>query len=254
MSLFNDELKSIELKELVLVVLALFLIQFLLASLDIADVSPAVIYAFIILYFIYKLKDSFSSFKQDLADIFSKDLLKEILVVVILNIFLSYGFLYLSDFILSVFPAFESFINLRFSLNYSLIALGGFITTVLISPISEELIFRGVLLNKLGKIVPTLFSILITSLLFASMHSFGSIISAFIFAICMAILYLKTDNIFVPIFAHFLNNLFAEIIVIADTSDILFTNPSVVFIVSVLAVISFCLVMFLIIKELNSIK
>ncbi len=254
MSLFNDKLKSIDLKELILVIIALFLIQFLIGSLNIVDVAPSWIYIFIILYFIYKLRDSFSSFKQDLMDVFSREILKEVLIIVILNIFLSYGFLYLSNFILNAFPAFESFISLRFSLNYSLIGVGSFIATVLISPISEELIFRGVLLNKLKAIVPTLFAILITSLLFASMHSYGSIISAFIFAICMAILYLKTDNILVPIFAHFLNNLIAESIVSVDTANVLFTDGSVVLTVSILAILSFCLIMFSIIKELNSIK
>lgn len=254
MSLFNDELKSIDLKELVFVIIILFLVQFLINRLNIVNISPVWVYIFIILYFIYKLRDSFSSFKQDLMDVFSINLLKNILLVVILNIFLSYGFLYLSNFILKAVPSIESLITIRFSLSNSMFAAGSFIATVLVSPVSEELIFRGVLLNKLKAIVPLLFSVLITSLLFASMHSFGSITSAFVFAICMAILYLKTDNILVPIFAHFLNNLFAESIVLADTADILFTNASVVLVVSVLAIVSFIIVVYAIFKELNSIK
>ena len=253
MSLFNDKLKNIDLKELIFVIIILFLIQFLINSLNIVDIAPAWVYVFIILYFICKLRGSFSSFKQDFIDVFSRNSLKIILVVVILNIFLSYGFLYLSNLILNAFPSIESLISIHFSLNNSIV-VGSFLTTVLISPISEELIFRGVLLNKLKVIVPTLFAILISSLLFASMHTFGSITSAFIFAMCMAILYLKTDNILVPIFAHFLNNLFAESIVIADTAGILFTNAFVVLIVSILAIISFCIVMYSIVKELNNIK
>ncbi|MEE1134867.1 MAG: CPBP family intramembrane glutamic endopeptidase, partial [Methanobrevibacter sp.] len=70
-----------------------------------------------------------------------------------------------------------------------------FLATIVVSPISEELIFRGVFLNRLKLIVPTTFAVLISSLLFASLHGFGSIFSAFIFAVCVAILYLKTDNI-----------------------------------------------------------
>ena len=79
-------------------------------------------------------------------------------------------------------------------------------------------------------------------------------ISAFIFALCMAILYLKTDNILVPIFAHILNNFLAESIVIIDTQHILFNNTVVMGAMSLLAIISMFLIVGSIIKELNSIK
>ncbi|WP_158005597.1 CPBP family intramembrane glutamic endopeptidase [Methanobrevibacter sp. A27] len=136
-------------------------------------------------------------------------------------------------------------------INNSLFVFYGVITTVFISPISEELIFRGVLLNRLNLIIPLDFSIVITSILFASLHSFGSITAAFIFAVCMAVLYLRTDNILVPIFAHFLNNLIAEIIVIADVGNMLFTNNVVMLIMSVLAIISTFLILILIKKQWN---
>ncbi|MEE1134815.1 MAG: hypothetical protein UHW60_08600, partial [Methanobrevibacter sp.] len=87
-----------------------------------------------------------------------------------------------------------------------------------------------------------------------SLHGFGSIFSAFIFAVCVAILYLKTDNILVPIFAHFLNNLIAEVIVFLDSGEILFTNNLVMGAVSILAVISFVLILYFIVKQLNSIN
>ena len=257
MSLFNEKIKTITLKELLSLIIILFLVQFLINSLNIVNISSTWIYVCIIIYFVYKLRDCFSSFKDDFIGVFSKDLLKYIFIVVLLNITMSYGFLYLSNFILNAFPALDFLVNFHLSsiyLNNSLIAVGSFIATVFISPISEELIFRGVLLNRFKLVLPTLISVLVTSLLFASMHPFGSIISAFIFAICMAILYLKTDNIMVPIFAHFLNNLLAESIVIADTTNALFTNNIVVFIVSVLAIVSFALIMKSVFEELNNFK
>ena len=257
MSLFNEKIKTITLKELLSLIIILFLVQFLINSLNIVNISSTWIYVCIIIYFVYKLRDCFSSFKDDFIGVFSKDLLKYIFIVVLLNITMSYGFLYLSNFILNAFPALDFLVNFHLSsiyLNNSLIAVGSFIATVFISPISEELIFRGVLLNRFKLVMPTLISVLVTSLFFASMHPFGSIISAFIFAICMAILYLKTDNIIVPIFAHFLNNLLAESIVIADTTNALFTNNIVVFIVSVLAIVSFALIIKSIFEELNKIK
>ncbi|WP_432644979.1 CPBP family intramembrane glutamic endopeptidase [Methanobrevibacter sp.] len=174
--------------------------------------------------------------------------LKDILTVVILNIFISYGLLYLSNFILGVYPALNSFVRSSVLVNNSLFAFYGFIMVVFISPVSEELIFRGVLLNRLNLLLPMAFSIVISSILFAFLHGFGSITSAFIFAICMAILYLKTDNILVPIFAHFLNNFIAESIVIIDVGKVLFTNHVVMLIMSILAIIS-AIVILIQIKE-----
>ena len=243
MSLFNDKLKKITLKEILSLIIFLFLIQYFFNSLNIVQIDVVWIYILVIFYFIFKLKDEIFSIREDIAAVFSGELIKIILTVVILNIFFSYGMLYFSDFALNI-------VSPSNQASASLLSTGLF-ATVIISPISEELIFRGVFLNRLQLIVPTLFAVLISSLLFAALHGFGSIFSAFIFAVCLAVLYLKTDNIFVPIFAHFLNNLFAEIIVIMDSSEFLFTNTSVVMVMSVLAIVSFAVIMISIIPELK---
>ena len=246
MSLFNEKLKKITLKELLSLIIVLFIIQYLINKLNIVQVDSYWIYIFIIFYFIFKLKSEFSSIKVDVLEVFSLNILKMILAVVILNIFFSYGMLYLSNYILGIVPSFNLFNSFL---------TGSLIATIFISPISEELIFRGVFLNRLQLIVPAVFAVLISSLLFAALHSFGSIFSAFIFGICIAILYLKTDNIFVVIFAHFLNNLFAEIIVVMDPNKILFANSSVMMIMSILAIVSFVIILIFIIgqlKELNT--
>ena len=245
MSLFNDKLKKITLKELLPLIIILFVIQYFINALNIVHIDSFWIYIFIIFYFIFKLKTEIFSIRIDILEVFSPDILKTTLAVVVLNIFFSYGMLYLSNSILDIVPsgnAFNSFLT------------GTLITTILISPISEELIFRGVFLNRLQLAVPVVFAVLISSLLFAALHSFGSIFSAFIFGICIAILYLKTDNIFVAIFAHFFNNLFAEIIVVLDPNKILFTNSSVVLIMSILAVVSFVIILFFIIGNLKKLN
>lgn len=257
MSLFNEKIKNIPLNEVLVLIIILFIIQFIFNSLNIVHITSIWIYISIIFYFFYKLKDNFSYFKEDFADIFRIGLLKHILLIVLLNIFLSYGFLYLSNYLLAVCPEINNLFNLQIfsdNANNSLILIGGFIATVFVSPVCEELIFRGVLINKLKVIVPTTFAILISSLLFASLHPYGSIMSAFVFAICMAIFYIKTENIIVVIFAHFLNNLFAEVIVILDKGNILFTNDFVMIVISILAIISGIVLTVAIIGELNKIK
>lgn len=245
MSLFNDKLKEITLKEVLILIILLFIIQYIFNSLNIVHIDVVWIYILLIFYFIFKLKTELFLITDDISSVFSGNILKSILVIVCLNIFFSYGMLYLSDVILKNVNSFNLFNTF---LPYS------FLATIIVSPISEELIFRGVFLNRLKLIVPTTFAVLISSLLFASLHGFGSIFSAFIFAVCIAILYLKTDNIFVPICAHFLNNLLAEVIVLLDSGEILFTNTLVMGAVSILAVISFVLILSFIVKELNSIN
>lgn len=231
MSLFDDKLKKITLKEVLSLIIALFVIQYLLNALNIVHIDSVWIYIFIILYFIFKLKGEIPSLGEDISQLFDWKILKKVFLVVILNIFFSYGMLYLSNEVLNVVPS--------FGLMSGSFITGSLIATIFIAPVSEELIFRGVFLNRLQLIVPTVFAVLVSSLVFASLHSYGSIFSAFVFAVCVAILYLKTENIFVAIFAHFLNNLIAEIIVFLDSGKILFTNDLAIGVMSILAVVSF---------------
>lgn len=257
MSLISETLKNISLKELCIVIISLFVIFNVLSYLNLVPFNSTLMYVAIIAYFIFKLRNSFSDLRNDLSEVFSKDSIKSILLVVVLNIFLSYGFLYLGNFLVVTFPSLKFLVNIPISsiyLNNSLSLAFGFIAIVVVSPISEELIFRGVMLNRLRFYVPTSYAILMTSLLFASLHSFGSVTSAFIFATCMAILYLKTDNIFIPIFAHFLNNLLAESIVAIDSQNLLFTNSGVIYSISILAIISFAVILISIFREWSNIN
>lgn len=246
MYLFKDKIKTVTIKEIFSIIIILFLIQFVLNELNIIHIDFKYMYLVIIAYILFKLRDCIFSLKQDFLSIFSFETIKNVLFVVILNIFISYGFLYFANFLSANF-------NLNSLLPFS-ITYGNMIFIIIISPIAEELIFHGVILNRLKLVVPLLFSIFISSLLFAALHSFGSIFSAFIFAVCMAILYLKTDNILVPIFAHFLNNLFAESIVFIDKQEIIFNNVFVMNCISVVAVVSFIIILIFISKQLNNLK
>ena len=257
MSHFNDNLKDIKIKNLAIFIVASFLILYILGILTSGIINEKWFYVVVIFYFVFKLKDYFNDFKKDCNNLFSKIQLEYILLIVFTNIFFSYGMLYLANFLVVHVPAFDFLVGFYvplMSLSGFIPIVGVFISTVIVSPISEELIFRGVLLSRLRLITPTIFAILVSSLLFGALHSFGSIISAFVFAVCMAILYLKTENICVPILAHFLNNFFAEIIRLADFNNLLFTNDIVMSIVSILAIVSAILLVSSIVNELNKIK
>lgn len=245
---FNEDLKNISIKEVLFVIIFSYILAYAFKSL--IGLNQKSFYVILILYFVFRLRNSFADLKLDFKNVFSEVSFVHILGIVVLNILFSYGMLYLAKFGGSYIEPFLPFKS--FAVDY--VGWGSLLSIVVISPIVEELIFRGVFLNKLELVVPTTFAILISSLLFASLHSFGSIFSAFIFGICMAILYLKSENILVPILAHFLNNGIGESIYHLDTASVLFNNDMAMGIMSVLSVISFIIILKFIISNWNTYK
>ncbi len=76
---------------------------------------------------------------------------------------------------------------------------------IIIGPLIEELVFRGLLLNRWAIKWSTPYAILISSALFAGYHWPRSI-SAFIFGLLMALLYVRTRTLLVPIVCHAFSN------------------------------------------------
>lgn len=82
----------------------------------------------------------------------------------------------------------------------------------IIGPIVEEIMFRGIILNRLSKRWGFNVGIIISSLLFGIQHLEMAIIGAFLWGIVMSLLYLKTNNIMIPITLHIINNSLVTII------------------------------------------
>ena len=87
------------------------------------------------------------------------------------------------------------------------------IATVIISPIFEEILYRGLMYNKLKEISNAFIAVLISSILFAFLHipkyGFGiNTFFLFLVGILLAYCYEKTNNIYVPIFVHSISNFF----------------------------------------------
>jgi membrane protease YdiL (CAAX protease family) len=81
------------------------------------------------------------------------------------------------------------------------------ITTVIIAPVFEEMLFRGLFQTMLRSFLqkPWL-SILISSALFASIHQMVHWPALFILSICLGYAYEKSGSLFRPIFIHALFN------------------------------------------------
>lgn len=146
MSLFNENLKNIPVAELLLLFIILFGIIFGLKFFNV-EINSIWCYLIIIIYFIFRFRNSFNEFKVEVSNVFSKVSFRDILIVVLLNIFFSYGMLYFSNSVLTFFNLKNGFIGSlipAMSLNIGLLGVASFFSIVLISPIVEELIFRGI--------------------------------------------------------------------------------------------------------------
>jgi hypothetical protein len=89
------------------------------------------------------------------------------------------------------------------------VIFAGFVAIVL-APFVEELFFRGFVLNTLVERISPAWGIVLTSLIFASVHfEFQSIVPLLILAFVLNILYVKTKSIWPGILFHVLNNTIA---------------------------------------------
>ena len=109
-------------------------------------------------------------------------------------------------------------LKIDFSLNGGfLYNLFTFINVVLLAPIFEELIFRGMILQVLSK-YNRIFAIFVTSLLFGLLHlNMTQAVPAFFMSLVLCYMCLKTDSILVTILAHAGNNFLALMSVYSDT-------------------------------------
>ena len=87
------------------------------------------------------------------------------------------------------------------------------IGTVIIGPIFEEIFYRGLLYNKLKEISNAFIAVFISSIFFALLHIPGygfniKMFSLVLDGILLTYCYEKTNNIYVPILVHSINNFF----------------------------------------------
>ena len=178
---------------------------------------------FIIIFYLFYLKDlkiiftykkiNFSFIVKILIYILSTRMIYYIIYFIFDNAFLFNFFKYFNDVLTgkknitiydililekSLKPRFEPFM---------------LIGSVIFGPIFEEILYRGLMYNKLKEISNAFIGVLISSILFALLHipkyGFGiNMFFLFLAGILLTYCYEKTNNIYVPIFVHSINNFF----------------------------------------------
>ena len=209
-----------------------------------------ILYSIMFLFFAYKFRkidlkeNNDSSFwtalKNEYGLIFKVSDFYHIAFIVIANIlfvsFIYFILKYLSGISIISFdsPLFGDFTSL--SPDILILYL---LAVVILSPIIEEILFRGIFLRRFNRELNNLtLAILITSILFGICHNFGGILGAILFGICVSILYVKSRNILVPIFAHFLNNLISFVLALSGIENFIEGNFIAIVLIFILAIVS----------------
>lgn len=209
-----------------------------------------ILYTVMLLFFIYKFHqidlnensdDSFLvSLRNECNSVFEVSNIQSISFIVVANIlFVSTVYFILRYLARLSIISFDSPLFGDFSSLSAEILLLYFITVVILSPIIEELLFRGIFLRRFNKELDNVtLAILISSILFGLCHGFGGILGAILFGICVSILYIKSGNILVPIFAHFFNNVISFIIALTGIEYFIQGNLIVIVLIVILAIVS----------------
>ena len=118
------------------------------------------------------------------------------------------------EFVKSWFIEFDPTLIWTSGNNYRLANVLNFLDIVLIAPLLEEFFFRGILLTRWTVKWEVLPAVIVSSGVFAILHT--NLIGGFCFGCVMAIFYIRTQSLFIPISLHIVNNLTAWLMVFLE--------------------------------------
>lgn len=82
--------------------------------------------------------------------------------------------------------------------------------TIVVAPIYEEIVFRGIILKGMAKKINPTIAIVVSAFLFSLVHmNIPKGINAFLLGIVVGVIYLRRGSIYLSIFAHLINNILA---------------------------------------------
>ena len=84
----------------------------------------------------------------------------------------------------------------------------------ILAPVIEEIIFRGIIIERLGTKYNYRWAVILSSTIFAFLHV-SQVLDAFIFGVVLSLVYLKTESLMIPILIHVVNNTTAFFFMIA---------------------------------------
>ena len=233
---FNVRLRTIKIRELVLgIIVSIILTGIVMIPFPVIyendDLMFIVLLTFVLIFFAWCLRGT-KGLGNNFNKLFVEKSRNEILYVFLINILFAFLFPCLISGLDLLIGFYDPSWVTGFDIDSVDISAGAFllsaIASIIFAPLLEELVFRGVLFNRLKIRVGIVPAMLISSLLFAIGHDFGAMTSAFLFGLCMCILYLKTDNILVPMSVHFINNVVATLLELTSIDLVIGQFPWVI--------------------------
>lgn len=239
---FNVRLRTIKLWEAAVAMVVCFVLTFFFCSyfgiMD-EDLEYVIYFVFMILFFV-AVSIGTDGFRKDFDTLFSGlTPFKVIILAVLNNLFaLSIAGL-ISNNIISVNNFVLPFVDVGGLISPYINAMGidstfafvlEVVSAVCIAPVSEELLFRAVLFNRIKIKKGVFWGMLISSLLFSVGHFYGPqpyvhLFTSFMFGLLMCVFYLKYDNILMNITVHLLGNLMLYIHDYTPLFDFIYYDP-----------------------------
>lgn len=230
---FNVRLRTIRIREVLVAFVLAFIVSivFFLIFPELESNEELLMVPFLIsliIFFAWALRGTYG-LKNNFSKILERDNKRLILYMFLINIVFAFIFV-------AIISNLQIFINFVYPENLPMIdavpnpfdptiLLYEVFSSIIIAPFLEELLFRGVLFNRLKIRIGIIPAILLSSAIFAVGHEFGGMLSAFVFGICMCIIYLKTDNILMTMSIHFLNNVVAVFLETTGVDQIFLQMP-----------------------------
>ncbi|MBA4687816.1 MAG: CPBP family intramembrane metalloprotease [Candidatus Galacturonibacter soehngenii] len=145
-----------------------------------------------------------------------------------------------------IFPGYKQFEQAIFGGNILIQVLAA----VILAPVIEELLFRGLVFNRLNRYAGKIPAMLISSVFFGAYH--GNMVQgvyAFVVGMLFVFIYDRYKSIFAPILAHVIANLTSILSKEIGIFDIFYTSD-IAFYTSTVIVIVLCIVSLVLIHKL----
>ena len=223
---FDNGFKEIKIRHII----SMYLIMFLILIAIIIGIYPSgeisntninilclIVEVFSVIVLCCIIRPSKEKINSLYRDFKSKLDMKEIILVIIFFACLNIGSKnIMTDIIYLISPSFaNSFINdstliINSKTDYWIV----FIILVILTPFTEEIVFRHVFFKRLSKKFNIYVGLIVSSIIFAvfTNGSGPEFIGFLLLGIINCILYVKYENILIPMFIYFVNNIFYMIV------------------------------------------
>lgn len=225
---FDNDFKEIKIRHIIVIYLITCAILLLAAififknsGTDITDTNMnllALLSGILLLtMLIYKIKPSKDKINLLYRDFRNKLNIKEIAWIIIFLVCLDYGGGKL--LIDSVYIFSQSLAN-KFANDYSITINSTidywicFVILVILAPIIDELTFRYVLFKRLAKKFNVYTGLIVSSIVFSAINTCPDMIGTLSLGIISCILYVKYENILMPMFVYFISNLLLMLVAV----------------------------------------